>query len=221
MPQMNPLTKIVFALLVVCMLSIAASAEVSWDTSYPSYRASLTESSVIFAYPFRNNGTAPVSFLSIRPSCGCTAIDDLKDSYYPGETGVLKARVTTAGSGGWEQKGISVVTDDESSSIHTLKFRLYVPRVSVQPLFVRWNRDTTSAERRIRIRVSDIEPNEIQEPEESSGNFEINVSRRTPDEMEIVVKPILPDMATNSQIFITVTDFTGNRATYRVPLIVE
>jgi hypothetical protein len=117
------------------VLLLALSPNAGWGSlTWESQRIELTakagENQVAVGFRFKNSGQAPVTIVSIQPSCGCTTAELAKRTFTPGETDEIKAVYTFGDIVGHQEKTIQVVTDDAPSQPVVL-----VLRVNVQELF--------------------------------------------------------------------------------------
>lgn len=63
-------------------------------------------------YPIRNAGTLSLEIRSVRASCGCTAVKPSQDVVAPGGEASIRARLDLHGRNGFQQKTITVESND-------------------------------------------------------------------------------------------------------------
>lgn len=86
-------------------------------------------------FTFKNLGSGPLEILDIKAACGCTATDLEKKVYQPGESGSLHVVFDPKGKRGAVARNITITTDQENDSVHTLVVRSFVkPQVIVEPM---------------------------------------------------------------------------------------
>ncbi len=66
-------------------------------------------------YPIRNDGTLSLEIRNVRASCGCTAVKPSQDVVPPGESASIRARFDLRGRNGFQQKTITVDSNDPNS----------------------------------------------------------------------------------------------------------
>lgn len=78
------------------------------ETSYDF--GEITQGDVVkHTFTLTNSGDAPLKLESVKPSCGCTALDWPKDPIAPGESAEIKAQFNSAGKMGAQTKYITIV----------------------------------------------------------------------------------------------------------------
>jgi hypothetical protein len=78
------------------------------------------------AYKFKNIGDKPLIISSVRPSCGCTITETPKEPFAPGAEGTIRAKFTTKGHVGTNNKSISVTANTKESTNQELRFHIVV-----------------------------------------------------------------------------------------------
>ena len=81
---------------------------------------------VDIAYKFRNAGKKPLIISNVHASCGCTIPEIPKEPFAPGEEGTIRARFTTQGHLGTNEKAIYVTANTRGSTNQELRFRITV-----------------------------------------------------------------------------------------------
>lgn len=76
-----------------------------------------------YSYKFTNEGDKPLVIERVQPSCGCTGatVGD-KTEYAEGESGEIKITFNTQGREGYQEKHITVFTNDVGNPQKDLKF---------------------------------------------------------------------------------------------------
>ncbi len=86
-------------------------------------------------WKFTNTSDKPVKINNVSASCGCTTIKPSKDTYAPGEGGVIEASFNPQNRRGKEVKHVYVDTDFSASPRMELTFSVEtLPRVLVEPM---------------------------------------------------------------------------------------
>ncbi len=123
-----------------CLLALTLSgvAEIHWDSPILHFNKTPNDRAAEAHYTFQNTGKTPVTFTSVKTSCGCTTARMEKKTYGPGEHGEIVATYIFHGQSGELRKLITVVTDDQPEPT-TLDLRVTVHEpLEVQPALVYW-----------------------------------------------------------------------------------
>lgn len=66
-------------------------------------------------YPIRNEGKLSLEIRNVHASCGCTAVKPSQDVVAPGEVASIRARLDLHGRSGFQQKTITVESNDPNT----------------------------------------------------------------------------------------------------------
>ena len=66
----------------------------------------------VYTFPFKNVGAKPTSLMSVKASCGCTAVEPTEKILKPGQSTEIVARFDSRGRTGVQHKTITVETND-------------------------------------------------------------------------------------------------------------
>jgi Protein of unknown function (DUF1573) len=80
----------------------------------------------VYDFKFKNTGNAPLTIISAKASCGCTAIAPIVSSIAPGDTGAITATFNSKGRPGMQSKSITVTTNDIMNPTLGLRFTVEV-----------------------------------------------------------------------------------------------
>jgi translation initiation factor IF-2 len=83
---------------------------------------------VEIAYKFKNTGDKNLVIEDVTAGCGCTIVEKPKEPYMPGQTGTIKAKFTTQGHAGTNNKSIYVTANTKGSVHKELKFHIVVEK---------------------------------------------------------------------------------------------
>jgi len=83
---------------------------------------------VELTYKFRNAGDKPLVISNVQPTCGCTITETPKEPFAPGQEGVIKAKFTTRGHVGTNDKTIIVTANTIGNTNQELKFHIVVEK---------------------------------------------------------------------------------------------
>jgi len=83
---------------------------------------------VDISFKFKNTGNKNLIIQNVTASCGCTVVEKPGQPFQPGETGTIKAKFTTEGHTGTNNKSIYVIANTKGSTSQELKFRIVVEK---------------------------------------------------------------------------------------------
>jgi hypothetical protein len=131
------------ALASVAVLVLAVSAQLdaalAWERTELDSRPGAGDERVVSEFRFTNSGAAPVTIVSVRPSCSCTTARLEKTVYQPGESGVIAATFTIGDRAGEQRKTIVVRTDDAQHPTDTLLMLVHLPpQLEITPRVLAW-----------------------------------------------------------------------------------
>lgn len=98
------------------------------DSTYQELGTVKEGPEVEIAYKFKNTGDKPLIISDVHASCGCTIPEKPKEPFDPGQEGTIKAKFTTTGHVGNNEKTITVVANTKSTTSHELKFHIVVEK---------------------------------------------------------------------------------------------
>ena|SRR5258705_5242513 len=85
---------------------------------------------VDIAFKFKNTGDKNLVIESVTAGCGCTIVEKPQEPFAPGQIGTIKAKFTTQGHPGTNDKSIFVTTNSKLNPDQELKFRIVVEKSS-------------------------------------------------------------------------------------------
>jgi len=83
---------------------------------------------VDISFKFKNIGNKNLIIQNVTASCGCTVVEKPQQPFAPGETGTIKAKFTTEGHTGTNNKSIYVIANTTGGTSQELKFRIVVEK---------------------------------------------------------------------------------------------
>jgi hypothetical protein len=102
---------------------------IQWlDSTYQDLGTVKEGPEVEIAYKFKNTGDKNLVIENVTASCGCTIVEKPKEPYEPGQTGTIKAKFTTQGHAGMNDKSIYVTANTKDGTQKELKFRIVVEK---------------------------------------------------------------------------------------------
>jgi hypothetical protein len=130
--------KALFASLLLSALP-AVHAELAWEKTEIELHPKIGDKEAVAKFKYENKGDKPITFKSVRSSCGCTVAKPEKEEVAPGEKGEITATFSIGGRTGLQQKSIAVETDDPEQASLSLLLKVAIPQeLEMQPAFVYW-----------------------------------------------------------------------------------
>ena len=101
----------------------SATPRIVCDASTHDFGEAVSGSLVEHDYVVRNDGDTSLEILSVRASCGCTAVNASQNLVAPGETASIHARLDLSGRTGLQMKTITVTSNDPQNPTYQLVLR--------------------------------------------------------------------------------------------------
>lgn len=182
--------KMRLVLLLLCLGSAAAQAALKWEQTEIELHPAAGAPTAVGTFKYKNVGSAPVHFNSIRTSCGCTTAAQKKDVVGPGESGEITATFKVGSSVGPQQKSVRVETDDPEAPVTTLVLRAMIPQLlELRPTFVYWQNGETPAAKVIAAKAARELNAKALKVTSSSPDFSATVESAGRGEFRIKVVP--------------------------------
>lgn len=87
----------------------------------------ITEGQVLnVSFKFKNTGAYPLVIYLIKPSCGCTLVDQPEKPIEPGAIGEIKGAFNSAGKPGVQHKSITILANTKGKREHEVFFQVEV-----------------------------------------------------------------------------------------------
>src|SRR6266480_4534339 len=174
-------------------LCIAARAELKWEQNVIDLHPAVGDKTAVAHFKYKNSGSTPVHFKSVKASCGCTTTQSQKEVVNPGEKGEIVATFNIGDRTGQQMKTVTVQTDDPNPSQATtvLTFKATIPQaLEIKPTFVYWQSGEDPKPKKISIKASKDFPAKNITVKSNSQNFESKVEpSKTSGEWTIEVTP--------------------------------
>lgn len=146
----------------VVFLAFACSswAGLVWDNTTVTIETQGSPETRNAEFRFRNNSGHPVRIRGVKSSCGCTVAKPEKDTYAPGESGVLPVTHKPKPGSVPRRYRITVSTDEPTGSPHDLSLVvLSEPRLAVEGRrMLVWEKDEPRAPKEIVLRTKPGDP---------------------------------------------------------------
>jgi hypothetical protein len=85
---------------------------------------------VDIAFKFKNTGDKNLVIESVTAGCGCTIVEKPQEPFAPGQIGTIRAKFTTQGHIGTNDKSIYVTANTKVNPDQELRFRIVVEKSS-------------------------------------------------------------------------------------------
>lgn len=95
----------------------AQKGEIVFDETKHDFGVVFEGEEATHTFTFRNEGNAPLSLISVNPSCGCTTPEWSKEAIAPGESGTVMVSYDSHGRPGPFHKSIAVNSDGEPMQV--------------------------------------------------------------------------------------------------------
>src|SRR5215216_4260081 len=79
-------------------------------------------------WKFKNTGNKPLIVINAQGTCGCTVAEKPDQPIAPGEEGVIKAKFSSEGRVGPNDKQVIVMTNTKGATTHFLTFKVEVEK---------------------------------------------------------------------------------------------
>ncbi len=118
---------VLFGLAAICASPARAAGLLQWERDHIEVATKEGQKVVHVTFPFRNSGDKPVTIVSVDTSCRCTSAETAKDTYAPGEKGILAVEMKIGGQEGVVDKSVTVTTDGAEPAPFVLSLRVTIP----------------------------------------------------------------------------------------------
>src|SRR2546421_2214635 len=172
---------------------VGARAELKWEQNVIDLHPAVGDKTAVAHFKYKNSGTTPVHFKSVKASCGCTTTQTQKDMVNPGEKGEIIATFNIGDRTGMQMKTVTVQTDDpnptQATTVLTLKAN--IPQsLEIKPTFVFWQSGEEAKPKKISIKAAKDFPVKNITVKSNNPNFESKVEPGSASgEWTIEIKP--------------------------------
>ena len=80
------------------------------------------------SWKFKNVGDKPLVVINAQGTCGCTVAEKPEQPVAPGEEGTIKAKFSSEGRTGFQEKQVIVTTNTKGNTAHYLNFKVEVQK---------------------------------------------------------------------------------------------
>lgn len=186
--QPRPSSAVVVCAVVLCLASVVESSGLVWEQTHREVNVD-GPSEVVIDYAFRNDSPKPVTILGTKTSCGCTVGKPSRQTYAPGEIGVLP--VSHKPKPGVRAYRIEVMTDEEAGDAQILTLRVNnEPRISLHPRVIRWAAGEPRQPKHVDVRLKTDDPLKVVGAQAESDVVEVKLAKsEEPGMVRLVVAP--------------------------------
>ncbi|MEM6885403.1 MAG: DUF1573 domain-containing protein [Verrucomicrobiota bacterium] len=173
------------------LLNSIAQAGLKFETTRLELKPPMGALHADYMFSFRNSSDQKITVQDVVSSCGCTTAELGKRVYQPGEVGELKGRFTFEGRTGFQQKKITLKTDDPKQPEILLAFQLDIPKVvEVSPIFLYWKLDGNAEWKQAHLKLAEGITSDIPQATFDQEAIELEVKTVKPgQEYELKLKP--------------------------------
>jgi hypothetical protein len=113
--------------LVFGILFFSGCSDLKWETKTARAEVHPVQLKTTMTYPFKNTGKTTLEIIKIKPSCACLLPRLPKNTFAPGETGVLTVVFDLEDRTGPQRKNLQVFTSTKSEKPSVLYAEVNIP----------------------------------------------------------------------------------------------
>lgn len=130
-----------------------------WERQSVTVQASPEDGVVNASYAYKNTGDRPVKFLSMRPSCGCTAARPSEQVVAPGASGEVGLKFDIGDRQGRQYKTVTVETDDPDKPTTVLALEVLIQQaIEMDRTVLLWRVGEPAEAKTIHLKVTQEAP---------------------------------------------------------------
>jgi len=160
--------------LLACLIAGTAltGTALEWKTQTLSFTTAPFQTKQEAVFHFTNTGPKPVTIRDVESNCDCLDAAADKQTYAPGESGLIKSSFTVGDRLGLYERRIKVVTDEGSEPVRLL-VRIEVPElVTLTPRSVAWHLNEPRVEKALELEVIPGVRIDFTRVQPTSGDFD-------------------------------------------------
>jgi uncharacterized cupredoxin-like copper-binding protein len=211
---MNLPTKALLGALSLCICTVA-QAQLAWEKTEIELNPAIGADSADATFKYENKGAKPINIKAVRTSCGCTTTAVKKNDVAPGEKGEITATFKIGDRTGFQQKSVTVETDDPEHPQTVLTLKANIAQIlELQPALVFWQANeepkpkTILAKAGKGVTIKNLEVTSSTpeftakvEPGSNAGEFKIVVQPRETSHQAAANLTIKPDSSAGNKVF--------------------
>jgi hypothetical protein len=163
-----------------------------WDKPEQEFHAGPADAKAMVVFEFANTGDHPLKILSDQSGCDCTGVElgiD-KKAYAPGDKGRVIATFTFGQRVGFQQKTITIVTDDPKQPRAKLILKGTIPEiVTFSTKLLNWEPGEDPKPKTIALSIADGSKAKLRKIEASSDQVQAELKETGPGHYDLVVTP--------------------------------
>lgn len=164
------------ALVSVFSLPLSALAELTFEKTRVDLDAKPEDKTVTANFKFINKTGEPIAIRDIHTNCGCISATADKQSYAPGESGVIEGIFKVGSTAGKLVKSIKVETKNSKGKFQKLVVGVQVPELfQISPNLTQWEIGEEVTTKTISFKVVHDDPIKITEVSSSRQNMNIEL----------------------------------------------
>ena len=181
------------AVALFCAPSVYAGLK--YEATSLTLKAKPEEDELTAVYKFKNEGKEVVKVVQVETSCGCLKAESDKQTYEPGESGVINAVFKLSKFTGEQSKSITVLSNDKSNPRQKLNVSVDIPKVvEITPSLLEWKVGEEAKTKSFRIKIPHVDPIKILsvKPSRETFSYEMKMIEEGRD-YEIFLTPTSTD----------------------------
>jgi hypothetical protein len=137
----------------IWVVTALTAKALTWEKAALDLSVEAGSGDLVAEFPFKNEGSAPVTIRELAASCGCTT-PTVETKLVPvGGKGVIKLNYVVGDRVGPQSVHVTVTTDEAGATPSTLNLRVNIqPAVSLTPRLVHWTKADGPMARTIEIK---------------------------------------------------------------------
>lgn len=154
-----------------------------------------------FAFNFQNVGKQTITITKISSTCDCTIAKSEKKEFKPDEKGVIKGRFNIGNRTGFQEKQITISSDDLNDPNIALSLKLtIIDPLTIKPKLLFWKLGGKCGAKKILLEA--LPGTSIKIPKSKSGDFKIEPMKSAENQTVITVVPTSTDKPVTLKITI-------------------
>ncbi len=136
-------------------LNVVLRAELVWEKTEIEKEIPAGAEILEASFRFKNTGKEEITVKSVNSNCGCTTAELEKREYKEGESGEIKVVFEIGERVGFQEKNISVMTDEKSNGSYVLTLKTNVPEIlKMEQRLVVWKEDEAMVEKTVKLELN-------------------------------------------------------------------
>ncbi|VGO16682.1 hypothetical protein PDESU_05273 [Pontiella desulfatans] len=180
------------------LLSLSAEASLEWEQKKVSLEVHPSQVSATAVFRFENAGEETIALQEVKAGCGCLSSRMAKETYVPGEKGLLEIKMDLRNRTGKQKKTTTVRTSDGRRA--QLMVEVNIPQAyRILPRMVTWHQGDDAESKSVRLVNDNKLPIKLQAVRSSHGHLAAELKTiREGYEYEVAITRKIPDRGIRS-----------------------